>query len=103
MNRQIQFINRLIIAAFLMTLADAFCTVAGIRLGVIEEANPILRSAMELDPVVTALAACAYTGGLLLIVYRFGNRCRTTLPLLLVLCAVKAAVMILHAGWIFSM
>ncbi len=99
-SRRIRHIHWLVPAIFLLTLADAACTVAGVRLGVISEGNPIIRAAMHAYPVWAGAAACAYTGALLSLVYRYGPRARCTVPLLVGLFAVKTAVMGLHLGWI---
>lgn len=102
-DKQIYYIRLFVLAIFLLTLSDAACTAAGISLGVIGEGNPIWREAMYANPAWTAVAACVYTAGLLYLVYRFGARCRCTVPLLAGLCGVKVAVIGLHVGWIATL
>lgn len=95
-------ILRLVTAVLLLTLLDAAFSVIGMRLGLIGEANPLLRGFMEQNPELSALAACLYTAALMAVVRRFGPRCRCTVPLLYGLCGVKAAVIGLHIGWILT-
>lgn len=92
--------RRLIIIALLLSLGDAICTAIGVSMGVISEGNPIWRSFMHAQPLLAALAALACTSGLLAVVYKFGIRCRCTLPLLAGLCVVKSTVMGMHIDWI---
>ena len=87
----------------LLTFGDALCTMAGIRLGVIAEGNPLLSTAVQQSPEITCAGVFAYTAVLLAVVARFGHRARSTVPLLAVLCAVKLAVMGLHLGWIIAL
>ena len=95
-SRTIQY---LVITIFLLTLADAACTFAGISLGFITEGNPILASVMQQSPGLTCLAAIFYTTVLLAVIRRFGHLCRVTVPLLAGLTAVKAAVIGMHVYW----
>lgn len=103
MSKRKYYIRLLITAIFLMTLADAACTATGVSLGVIGEGNPIFSTVMEEYPVYTAAAVCVYTGILLTLLYRFGMRCRCTVPLLAGLSSVKVAVIGLHLGWIAAL
>lgn len=100
MNRQINYIRLLILAIFLLTMADAVCTVAGVSLGVIFEGNPIMRASMHEYPVFTAVLVCLYVGVLLALIDKFSARCRYILPMLTVVFVVKVAVIGLHIGWI---
>ncbi|MGE4353416.1 MAG: DUF5658 family protein [Oscillospiraceae bacterium] len=93
-------LKHLVVSAYFLTLADCFCTAAGVRAKVITEANPLLQSAMQTCPILTALGIGAGVFGLLAVVYHFGPRARCTVPLLTLLCVVKLAVVGLHVRWI---
>lgn len=100
MDKQMNYIRILIWAIFLLTLADAVCTAAGVSLGIILEGNPIMQAPMHEHPVFTAALVCLYVGALLALIGKFSSRCRYILPLLAVVFAVKVAVIGLHLGWI---
>lgn len=89
----------LLLLILLHSLADAVCTATGISIGVISEGNPLL-TAINSRPMLGCFAAFVYTSGLLFVIYKLGDRCRFTMPLLIGLCAVKIAVMGLHVIWI---
>lgn len=100
MIKQMNYIRLLILAIFLLTLADAACTAAGVSLGIIFEGNPIMCTPMQEYPVFTAVLVCLYVGVLLALIDRFSARCRYILPMLAIVLAVKVAVIGLHIGWI---
>jgi len=102
MAKKARRISRLVIAVLLLTLLDAAFSAYGMRLGLIGEANPILRGFMERSPELSALAVFLYTAALMAVVRRLGPRCRSTVPLLYGLCGVKAAVIGLHIGWMLA-
>jgi len=100
MDRQTNTIRILILAIFLLTIADAACTAAGVSLGIILEGNPLMRVPMHEYPVFTAVLVCLYVGLLLALIDRFSTRCRFVQPLLTFVLVVKIAVVGLHLGWI---
>ncbi len=100
MGKQINYTRILILAIFLLTLADAACTAAGVSLGIILEGNPIMQVPMHEHPVFTAALVCLYVGVLLALLEKFSSRCRYIVPLLTVVFLVKVAIIGLHLGWI---
>ena len=102
MTKRGRCISRLIAAVLLLTLIDGVFTAIGLRLGLIGEANPLLRGLAQRCPALSALAAFLYTSALMAVVCRFGMRCRCTVPLMYGLCGIKIAVVGLHVGWMLT-
>lgn len=53
--------KRILLIVFLLTVADAVCTAAGLRLGAITEGNPLMAAPMYAAPGITAAAVYAGT------------------------------------------
>ncbi len=94
--------RRLFVLIFLLTLADAACTAAGMYLGVITEANPLLRGLMTAHPALTAGGVCVFVGGLLLLMYSVRAQVKWLGSALSALAVVKLAVLGMHLGWILQ-
>ncbi|SMC59996.1 DUF5658 family protein [Papillibacter cinnamivorans] len=82
-----------------LTAADAFCTASGIRLGTIEEANPLFSGWISLSPGPAGLAAFLGTAALLALLYASRGRVSWIGGALSGIAAVKLAVLGLHFGW----
>jgi len=93
-------LKRIALAAFALTVADAFCSGVGVYCGAIVEANPIFREAMAANPLFTGAVLCAVVGALLYILYSQRGRVRWVGPALTMIAAVKLAVIGLHSVWI---
>lgn len=85
-----------------LTVTDAICTAAGLRLGVISEENPLLSTCVTASPELTGVLVCGAVGVLLLWLYSVRERVRwITLPLAGV-AAAKLAVLGLHFAWMIG-
>lgn len=94
--------KRILLLIFALTILDAACTAAGLRLGAITEANPLMAT-MTAHPTLTGTAACVGTAALLLWLYSVRERVRWLGPALVGVSAVKLGVMGLHMHWILSL
>lgn len=94
--------RKLLIAILTLTAADAACTAAGLRLGTIQEGNPLLCHVMTAHPVMTGAAVCVAVAALMLWLYSVRERVRWIGPALVGVVAVKLAVMGMHIHWIIT-
>jgi hypothetical protein len=92
--------RRIIMLIIVFTFLDCVLTVAGVRMGVVCEWNPIVRAAMHTRPILTATLAFLLTCGAMVTVARLAPRSRCTRPLLAMLLTVKTVVILLHVGWV---
>jgi hypothetical protein len=92
--------KKLFIEVYMLTVADCFCTGAGVYMGFIGEANPLLRSAVEAEPIFTCVSVCLVIGLLLWGIYRLGGKMRLMPLMILILIGFKIAVLGLHFCWI---
>ncbi len=86
-----------------LTAMDAACTAAGLRLGAIEERNPLLCRVMTAHPVMTGAAVCMAVTALMLWLYSVRERVRWIGPALIGVAAVKIGILALHLQWIFAL
>lgn len=93
-------IRGLVLAVILMTVADAGLTVLGVSLGVITEANPLLKSAVQKSPLLTGISVVIYTVAVLSVIWKLGPHYKVTIPLLIALTAIKTTVVAMHLYWI---
>lgn len=93
---------RLFVLIFLLTLSDAVCTAAGMRLGVIAEANPLLRGLMTAHPELTSAGVCVFVGAILCIMYPVREQVRWLGSALSAVAVIKLAVLGMHLGWILQ-
>lgn len=92
--------KRLLTAVFIMTVVDAASTVTGVKLGVIEEANPFIQAAMTNQPILTGLVVCLAIGAILYGIYRVRHRIRWIGYAMGGVLVVKIGVIALHINWI---
>lgn len=95
--------KRLIALILILTIFDAACTVSGLRLGVIEEANQMLAAPMSSAPWLTSAAVCVGTAALLALIWRCRQRAPWAGTALIGVAAVKLGVVGLHLHWILSL
>ncbi|SMC39447.1 DUF5658 family protein [Papillibacter cinnamivorans] len=100
-NNRIQHL--IFIFILTITVMDAVCTAAGIRLGVIAEGNPLMAAPMYAAPGITAAAVCAGTAALLALIWRLRRRAPWAGAALLSVLAVKLGVVGLHLYWILAL
>ena len=94
--------KKLFIAIYILTIADIACTVTGVHMGYITEANPILQGLMHTSPILTGAAMCVLIGTVLYGLYRVRQRIRWLGYVMGGMAAVKVMVIGLHAGWIIQ-
>jgi hypothetical protein len=94
-------IHHLVIIVFFLTLMDVICTVVGIKVGIVEEANPIFKGLMNAYPIVTGIMVFIFLTVILVLVYKYGYISSLTLPMLWFVLLLKIAVAISHLYWIF--
>ena len=92
--------KRLLTVVFIMTVIDAASTVAGVKVGVIEEANPFIQAAMTNQPILTGLVVCVAIGAVLYGIYRVRHKMRWLAYAMGGVLAVKVVIMGLHVNWI---
>ena len=85
-----------------MTLLDTAATAAGIRLGYLEEANPVIRGLADARPLVTCFGACLVAGALLLVLYKLRNRVRWMKTAMSTILILKSALVCIHVFFVFS-
>jgi hypothetical protein len=88
--------KRLFICVFILTLLDGAATAAGIRLGYLEEANPVIGSLADTQPFITCFGVCLFVGVLLLILYILRNRIRWMGYAISAVLVVKTALVFIH-------
>ncbi len=99
---KIRMLKALAVCAAL-TAADAFCTAAGMRLEMIDEANPLLAGWMSVSPEYTGLAVFLGTAALLALLYAVSGRVSWTGGAVSGIAAVKLTVLGLHFSWILHL
>jgi hypothetical protein len=92
--------RKVFVQIFVLTLTDAICTAIGMRLGVITEANPLLRDVMTASPILASMGVCLLVGALLYFLYLFRGRVKWLGPALYAVTAVKLAVLGMHFAWV---
>lgn len=92
--------RRLIILILALTVADAVCTAAGLSMGVISEANPILSGIFPASPVLSCAALCVFVAVLLRLLYFLQDRVKWLKNALTAVAAVKLVVLGMHFAWI---
>ncbi len=92
--------KKLLGTIFALTVIDVAFTVMGLKLQLIEEANPLLRSVMACRPVWGGIALCIMVGGALYFIYRVRNRVRWLKYVMPEVLAAKLYVLWLHISWI---
>lgn len=90
------------IAIFILSVMDALLTATGIRIGIIEEANPLLRDLLHTTPFTGAFMVILFVSAMLLIVYKYQHKIRFINHALVLLLMVKVGVIGLHIRWIIA-
>lgn len=88
------------IAIFFMIVADAFFTTFGARIGVVEEANPLLERIFYTSPMITSTMVVLFDGLLLYLIYKFQHKIRWINYGLGILFIAKLYIVYLHLNWI---
>jgi len=89
-----------LIVIFFLTVLDAICTAVGVSNNLILEGNPLLRSPMTRFPLQTSVFICTYVGLILFGISQIRKKARWLLTAMLLVLAVKIAVIWMHAAWI---
>ena len=91
--------KKLFITIYILTIIDIACTVAGVNMGYITEANPVLQGLMHTNPILTGAVMCVGIGAVLYGMYRV-RHIRWLKYAAGGMLAVKVVVIGLHVGWI---
>lgn len=92
--------KKLFLLVYLLTIFDAAATAAGVKLGVIEEANPLICRIMTCHPVLSAVSLSAVIGAALYVIYKVRNRVHWLAYAMCGVLVVKIWVIYLHINWI---
>lgn len=85
---------------YLLTVLDAAFTVAGLKLGVITEGNPILNQYIESYMGLTVFGVLAYVGISLIFIYKASKGIPWLNAALAGLTGIKVYTVLLHIRWI---
>lgn len=99
-NRKGDFTKKLFWAIFIATIIDAVSTAAGIQMGFIEEANPIMYKAMAFHPALSALLIIVLVGAVLYGIYKVRSKIRWLPIAMSFVLIVKIFIAGLHVYWI---
>jgi hypothetical protein len=95
-NKYIYFI------IYLLTILDILFTAVGLRLGLIEEANPIISYLFNLSMGLSVLCVLLFVGIMLIFLYKASQKIHWLHKALTGLAAIKIYVLLLHLKWISS-
>lgn len=85
---------------FAVTIIDDICTAVGIRMGFIEEANPILSDAMTNYTALSGLTIIVFVGIILYGIYKVRAKIRWLPIALSFVLFIKIYVIWMHIHWI---
>jgi hypothetical protein len=85
---------------FLLTIMDLVFTVTGLQLGIIEEANPIMRYFLNLSMSFSILCVLLFVGAILIFLYKASHKLHWLHAALTALVGIKVYVLLLHLRWI---
>ena len=85
---------------YLLTILDIAFTATGLKLGVIEEGNPIMNYFIESSIELTTFCVLAYVGIALVFIYKASPKIRWLNTALAGLSSVKVYIVVLHLRWI---
>lgn len=94
--------KKLFISVFVLTLLDAAATAAGIRLGYLEEVNPVFRGLAGARPFMTCFDACLAAGALLLVLYKLRNRVHWMRTAMSAVLIIKSVLVCIHIFFAYS-
>jgi hypothetical protein len=92
--------KKVLIAIFILSIIDAIATYTGVKLGIVEEANPLLTTVFHSSPELAAVLLIAFIGAMLWVINRYGHRLRHINVGLAMMLMVKLAIIGAHVGWI---
>ncbi len=92
--------KKVLILIFILSILDIVLTYTGIKLNLIEEANPLLRSIFHTAPEIVAVAVVGLTGSIMWLINRYGNKLKHINSWLAVILTVKIYIMYVHFKWI---
>jgi len=78
----------------LLTAADIIATAYGIKLGIMQEANPLLAYGMHNHPILTGMCIMALVAGALVIMYRCGEKVKWLPGVTAAILAIKVLVVV---------
>lgn len=85
---------------FLLTTLDILFTTIGLRLGIIEEANPIMNYLIDISLALSMFGVLLFAGAMLTFLYKASANIHWLHPVLNGLAAIKVYVLMLHLKWI---
>jgi hypothetical protein len=88
--------KKLLLGILALTLLDAAATAAGVRLGYLEEVNPLLYGSMNRHPFISSLLICLVTAMLLYLLYKLRTRVNWLKYAMSGVLAIKSAIVCLH-------
>ena len=91
----------ILILIFVTTILDTILTVAGIKLGYIEEANPLLANAFHNNPEISAISIILLISLILHFLYKVQHTVKWMKTPLAIISLLKFAVLRAHMGWIY--
>lgn len=92
--------KKILTTVFGLTVIDAALTCIGMKLGYIEEANPLLQDIFNTSPELASFVIIAFVGLMLMLIFRLQYRVRWIKIGLKTLFIVKLLVLGLHFEWI---
>jgi hypothetical protein len=85
---------------FQLTTLDILLTTIGLKLGIIEEANPIMNYLMNISLALSMLCVLLFVGAMLTFLYKASYKIPWLHPALNGLAGIKVYVLMLHMKWI---
>ncbi len=95
-------LGQIIIIIICLTVLDVIFTLYGLQVGMIEEANPILKPLFEKMPLCTGIGIVFFVFLLLRFLYKVRERVKWIVVALWLICIIKVSVITLHFSWLFS-
>lgn len=86
-----------------LTILDVILTLYGLQIGIIEEANPILKLMFQKTPFWTGAGIVFFVYFLLWFLYSVQDQVRWLAPALWLICIIKLSVITMHLNWLFNM
>jgi hypothetical protein len=85
---------------FLLTTLDILFTTIGLKLGIIEEANPIMNYIIDISLALSMFCVLLFVGAMLTFLYKASSKIPWLHPVLKGLAGIKVYVLMLHLKWI---
>jgi inner membrane protein involved in colicin E2 resistance len=87
---------------YFLTILDITLTAAGLQLGVIEEANPIMNYFISLSMELSMIGVLLFVGAMLIFLYKASLKVNWLQKAVTGLAYIKVYVLLLHLSWINS-